>query len=124
MVKNRKFRQKSKFGQKSKVSSKIESFVKNRNFGQKTNSNPKKLESNFFSSSNVHLQNGDINYDVNEHWTRNEDMTNIHLMAITSLSNAIMSLPEETLGKKKINSRSMRVKFFGKKFIQYSRNFQ
>lgn len=55
-------------------------------------------ESNFFSNSDLTAENGQAHYDVNGHWTRNEDMTNIHLVAITSLSNAIMSLPEEILG--------------------------
>ena len=56
-------------------------------------------QSNFFSAENrKDTFNEDVRLHINGHWTQNEDMSNIHLVAITSLSNAIMSLPEDKIG--------------------------
>ena len=56
-------------------------------------------QTNFFSNENLKGAVAAGQYlDLNEHWRTSCDLTDLHLMAITSLSNAIMSLSEETVG--------------------------
>ena len=56
-------------------------------------------QTNFYSNENISSTFAPKQYfDLNEHWKTSCDLTDLHLMAVTSLSNAIMSLSEETVG--------------------------
>ena len=53
---------------------------------------------NFYSNDQLSTYTEKPKFDFNRHWSKNEDITNIHLMAISTLCNTIMSLSEEVIG--------------------------